>query len=211
MKNAPIRHQGSDRGSPPVKGKLMVTQRVTLYSIGHSTSMFSTFLEKLQRYDIECLADVRSYPSSRKFPQFGQDRLSAALQANSIDYIHIKELGGRRKCRSGDDRNAGWNNRSFRSYADHTFTEEFEVGISRLLRLGGNHRMAYMCAEGTPWTCHRNLISNVLVARDHNVLHIMGGSLIGHELGMYGATPELTDGTVTYPAPVKRKLQETLF
>jgi uncharacterized protein (DUF488 family) len=31
-----------------------------------------------------------------------------------------------------------------------------------------------MCAERLPWECHRNLISDSLVARGVRVLHLMG-------------------------------------
>jgi uncharacterized protein (DUF488 family) len=52
-------------------------------------------------------------------------------------------------------------------------TEEFRAGLQRLLGLAGSGRVAIMCAERLPWECHRNLISDSLVARGTRVLHLM--------------------------------------
>jgi uncharacterized protein (DUF488 family) len=41
-----------------------------------------------------------------------------------------------------------------------------------------------MCAETVPWRCHRLLISELLVARGHTVVHLIGpGRREHHRLG----------------------------
>ena len=52
----------------------------TLYTIGHSTHSLTEFLEILHSFNIKILADIRSMPGSRKFPQFNQDNLKIAAE-----------------------------------------------------------------------------------------------------------------------------------
>ena len=52
--------------------------RKTIYTIGHSTREISEFLEMLHTNKIQCLVDVRRFPSSKKFPVYDQDSLSEA-------------------------------------------------------------------------------------------------------------------------------------
>jgi uncharacterized protein (DUF488 family) len=56
----------------------------------------------------------------------------------------------------------------------------------------------YMCAEKFFWRCHRKLISDYLVSRNHKVWHIIeAGHLRMHELSKIA---QFKDGTLTYPA-----------
>jgi len=64
------------------------------------------------------LVDVRSFPSSKRLPQFNQRELSEALAAAGIQYLHLRELGGRRPARK-DSHNTAWQNPGFRGYADY--------------------------------------------------------------------------------------------
>jgi uncharacterized protein (DUF488 family) len=67
-------------------------------------------------------------------------------------------------------------NASFRAYADHMESPEFREGIDRLLLRAAAERAAIMCAERLPWQCHRYMISDYLVARGVEVLHVIDGS-----------------------------------
>ena len=120
-----------------------------------------------------------------------------------IGYRRSAELTGRRpKQRDVDPQlNAGWQNTSFRNYADHTLSAEYEQGIEELEALAAEHHVAVMCGEPMPWRCHRLLVSNTLVARGWEVVHLRVGSAPAvHELGAWGARPIVReDGTVIYP------------
>ncbi|WP_317126210.1 DUF488 domain-containing protein [Flavobacterium hiemivividum] len=74
---------------------------------------------------------MRSFPSSRKFPQFDQENLKLALETDGIQYRHIIDLGGRRKANK-DSKNMRWNNESFRGYADYMETTAFEIAVDKL-------------------------------------------------------------------------------
>ena len=167
-----------------------------LYTVGHSTRTLEEFLELLKREQIAFLADVRRYPASRRHPHFSREALAASLAVSGIGYRHLEALGGRRKP-SPDSPNLGWRSESFRAYADYMQTSPFREGVDTLLALPGP--TAIVCAEAVPWRCHRNLISDELVRRGIEVLHILGpGSLSPHVLN-----PMARDegSHLVYPAP----------
>ncbi len=146
-----------------------------IWTIGHWTCPESTFIGRLAEQRITLLADVRAYPGSRTSPRFGRNVMPEWLDPAAIEYVHLAELGGRRRKQDGDpDINAGWNNASFKNYADYTLLPSYQHGIARLVELGIDHRVAVMCAEPMPWRCHRLLIANTLTAHGWTVRHIIG-------------------------------------
>jgi len=144
----------------------------TVWTVGHSTRSAEEFGQILLAYGIEVLVDVRSFPGSRRYPQFNRAALAEWLQQIGIVYRHEPRLGGRRKPRP-DSHNTAWKNASFRAYADHMETEEFRKGVKDLLELAENGRTAVMCAEALWWRCHRRLISDYLKTEGHDVIHIL--------------------------------------
>ncbi len=144
-----------------------------IWTIGHSTREIDVFISLLEENGIKLLADVRSLPGSKRYPQFNKKALAESLNAHGIRYEHFPELGGRRKPKP-DSRNTAWRNASFRGYADHMETEEFHKGIERLLALAREAGpAAIMCAEAVWWRRHRSLISDYLKARGIDVAHIL--------------------------------------
>ena len=128
------------------------------------------------------------------------------IPENDIQYIHMKELGGRRKGIKDLDTSLidGWENTAFRNYAGYTLTPEYEEGITELITLGRKKRICYMCSESVPWRCHRLIISNTLVLRGINVYHIMTESkTIIHKIGMYVAMPVIEDSRLIYPKQIE--------
>lgn len=145
-----------------------------IWTVGHSTRGLDEFIELLKANRIEALADVRSLPGSRKFPHFNSETLKTALAENGIDYVLLKQLGGRRKVRP-DSPNTVWRHAAFRGYADYMETAEFREGIEELLKLARKKRTTIMCAEAVWWRCHRSMISDYLKASGVTVEHIMDG------------------------------------
>ena len=121
---------------------------------------------------IQVIADVRSFPGSRKYPQYGKEALAATLASHAIDYHWLQPLGGRRRA-SPDSPNTAWRNASFRGYADHMSSEEFEHGLSQLLNIASEARTAIMCSEAVWWRCHRSLVADALCVRGIEVVHIL--------------------------------------
>lgn len=143
-----------------------------IYTIGHSTHTMDDFIAMLQSFGISTLADIRHFPGSGKYPHFNKENLSVALKKSGINYIHLEDLGGRRKVRK-DSKNTRWRNESFRGYADYMETEAFEKGIEKLEAIALEQPTAYMCSEAVWWRCHRSMVSDYLKAKGWTVWHIM--------------------------------------
>ena len=173
-----------------------------IWTIGHSTLSTEAFLALLHEHQINLLVDVRSFPGSRRYPQFGRETMKTWLADDGISYLHASDLGGRRNRNYLVDPaiNAGWRLASFRNYADYTLGDTYEAGIVQLGIVAQSSRVAFMCSEVLPWRCHRSLIANTLVARNWAVHHIMShGKLIEHKLGAWGPRPLVTGDRVSYP------------
>jgi uncharacterized protein (DUF488 family) len=146
---------------------------MTIWTIGHSTRKIDIFLSLLKENGIKLIADVRMFPGSKRYPQFGREPLTKSLSEHGIRYEHFPELGGRRKAKS-DSHNIAWRNEAFRGYADYMETEDFRNGIARLVDLAEKSGpTAIMCAEAVWWRCHRSLISDYLKACGVEVIHIL--------------------------------------
>ena len=135
-----------------------------MMTIGHSTLEIEAFLGALRENGCRTLVDVRRYPGSRRYPQFGQGALFAALEGAGIRAVWREGLGGRRAARK-DSVNTGWRNESFRGYADYMQTAEFAREIDWLMGLADFEAAVVMCAEAVPWRCHRSLIGDAVLAR----------------------------------------------
>jgi uncharacterized protein (DUF488 family) len=144
----------------------MASKRESLIvlTIGHSTRAIEEFVCLLKAHGVTLLIDVRTVPRSRHNPQFNRETLPASLESAGIGYMHMPELGGLRRSTS-DSVNTGWQNASFRGYADYMQTPEFHGAIEHLIRLISQERIAIMCAEAVPWRCHRSLIADALLVR----------------------------------------------
>jgi uncharacterized protein (DUF488 family) len=145
---------------------------VHMYTIGHSRRTLDEFIGLLDEHDIEILVDVRSFPSSPRYPHFNRESLAQTLQRHGIRYEWLGEqLGGYRKKGLGENSpNKAWKSQGFRNYADHTLTERFREGIRRLLELAESSKLVFICAEQLYWRCHRQIISDYLKVKGHVLL-----------------------------------------
>lgn len=152
---------------------MKTNQSKTVWTIGHSTHSLNELVAMLHSFNIETVVDIRSYPRSRKFPQFNKEALELSLPENNIEYIHLKKLGGRRKV-NPESKNTTWRHAAFRGYADYMESESFAEGIKELIVIALEKRTAYMCSEAVWWRCHRSMVSDYLKAHGWDVQHIMG-------------------------------------
>ncbi len=166
-----------------------------VWTIGHSIHPLEEFIEMLKSFQIEVLVDVRSFPGSRKVPHFNKENLKISMPQVGIRYIHIKNLGGRRKVQL-DSKNTSWRHLAFRGYADYMETDAFREGIDELKQIALSKRTAYMCSEAVWWRCHRSMISDYLKSEGWKVMHIMGvGKAEEHP---YTQPARIVAGKLTY-------------
>jgi len=173
----------------------MEHNQLKLWTIGHSTRSIDEFIEALKSFEIQTLVDVRSFPGSRRYPQFNKENLKVSLAEAGIGYLHLPELGGRRRAKP-DSLNMAWQSKTFRGYADYMETEGFQKGIARLLEVAREERTAIMCAEAVWWRCHRSLISDYLKANEVEVTHIMAAGK--SEPHPFTSAASLVDGKLSY-------------
>jgi uncharacterized protein (DUF488 family) len=168
----------------------------TIHTIGHSNRPVGEFTGLLGAAGIALLADVRAYPVSRRHPHFSREPLAGALKAAGIDYLWLgAALGGHRSARADSVNTAlppAW-----RGYADHMQTSPYAAGLTAIEQHALNRPTAIMCAERNPSDCHRNLISDNLVARSWCVMHIIGAN----EPLQHTQNPAArwVDGVLSYP------------
>lgn len=176
------------------KGIMNQPQKI-VWTIGHSTHSAEEFLAILKQYKIELLGDVRRFPGSRKFPWFNQDVLKSYLAENGINYIHIGELGGRRKP-NPDSENTIWRHPAFRAYADFMDSKEFETGVEELEVLASEKVTSIMCSEVLWWRCHRSMIADELKSKGWKVMHILSREKSTEH--PYTQPAKIVDGELTY-------------
>ena len=152
-------------------------QQAVLYTIGHSNHEIEKLIELLRQHEISVVADVRSSPYSAYTSQFNREHLQAMLKQADIAYVFMGEqLGARRS-------------------EQECFVEgkvRFELvgkmpafieGLSRLRKGIAEHRVALMCSEKDPLTCHRTLlICRNLRGESIAIRHILeDGTIETHE------------------------------
>ena len=181
---------------------------IEIATIGHSTHSIERFVALLKGDGIDAAADVRSSPFSRHNPQFNRDALKAELKRAGIAYVFLgRELGAR----SNDPRDYDGDRVV---YARLAASERFRAGIDRLLAGAAGHRIAMMCAEKDPLTCHRTiLVARALVGHGVRIRHILpDGTIETHEATIERLIRELGVGTgdMFGPAadPVERAYHE---
>lgn len=170
------------------------TESHVIYTIGHSTHTIDNFIDMLKSFKIGILVDIRRFPGSRKYPQFNSEALKEVLERNSIKYIHLEGLGGRRKVQPDSDNNR-WRNDSFRGYADYMETKGFKEAVTMLENIASKQITAIMCSEAVWWRCHRAMVSDYLKAGKWDVRHIMA---IGKDVEHSYTSPAIVVGDRVY-------------
>jgi uncharacterized protein (DUF488 family) len=159
----------------------------SVYTIGHSNHTAERFTELLAEHEITALADVRSHPHSRFNPQFNREGFAAYLRKQHIAYVFLgRELGAR-----SDDPSCYVDGKV--NYDLLARTPLFQQGLDRIAQGASEYRVALMCAEKDPLTCHRAiLVARHLASRHFDVTHILeDGSLEGHEQSLARLLQEL--------------------
>jgi uncharacterized protein (DUF488 family) len=128
-------------------------------TIGHSNHPIERFVDLLKAGGVETLVDVRSTPYSRRFPQFGRERLTKTLADSGIDYLFAgAALGGK----------------SGTSYDASAARPEFRDTLGALIVRADTRTLCLMCAEKEPLDCHRTvLVSRRLSERGVTIEHLL--------------------------------------
>ena len=155
----------------------ITSPRLRVLTIGHSNHTVEHFLELLKPHAIQVVVDTRSQPYSKYATQFDKAELKTALSGVGIRYLFLgQELGGR------PDGDEFYDKEGHVLYDRIAGTCRFQEGLSRLERGIREHKVALLCAEENPATCHRRLlIGRVLLDHGIQVEHIRGDGRIQTE------------------------------
>jgi len=150
---------------------------VTLYTLGHSRHAIETFIALVHDHNVDLIVDVRGQPYSRFNPQYNREQFKKSLANRQVDYIWFGDrLSGRPKDPKyrGPDNKVLW----------HTLMESAGVqdGIAEVLALAADTRLALVCAEENPLSCHRRLLLTPPLSNlGAEVLHVRGDGRIDPE------------------------------
>ena len=184
------------RSAAALYDKEIELDRPLVCTIGHSNRPIDTFVDLLTANGIVRVLDVRTVPRSRHNPQFNRETLGESLAVRHIGYTHLPGLGGLRHARA-DSLNTGWNNLSFRGYADYMQSPEFAENVQQVVDLATVEHCVLMCAEAVPWRCHRSLIGDALLVRGVRVEDIIGAK--GRKPHILTAFAHVDGVRITYP------------
>lgn len=139
-----------------------------IHTIGHSNHEIDTFISLLRLHGVSAIADVRSHPTSRRFPQFDKKALQASLVAAGIRYVYLGEgLGAR-------PRDPACYVKGKAEFDRIRATGGFMEALARLRRGAQVYRICLMCAERDPADCHRTwLVAQTLHDAGETVTHIL--------------------------------------
>ena len=172
-----------------------------VWTIGHSNHAAERLLELLLEQGISAVADVRTSPYSAYSSQFNREQLQRLLEPAGISYAFLgKELGGR-------PADPGMFDAEDHVRYDLVATSDtFASGLERLLRGISSYRVAILCGEEDPISCHRRrLVGRVLVERGITLEHIRGDGTVTSEAEMGGREvsefPERFQMTLDGPPP----------
>jgi uncharacterized protein (DUF488 family) len=181
--------------------------RPLICTIGHSNRPIDTFVDMLRRNEIVRVLDVRTVPRSRHNPQFNQDALSVSLDGVQIAYTHLPGLGGLRHAHA-DSPNTGWQNRSFRGYANYMHSPGFTDNVQWVAERASTEHCVSICAEAVPWRCHWSMIGDALLVQGVDAEEIFGQK--GRKPHILTAFAHVDGTQVTYPPPADIPRQTTL-
>jgi uncharacterized protein (DUF488 family) len=145
-----------------------------LLTVGHSNHSPEHFQRLLHDNGVDVVVDVRSWPHSRYVEWADCAKLPELVQAAGAKYLFLgDQLGGRPEGAEFYDADGHV------LYGRVAASESFCEGVERLRDGAGKCRIAVMCSEEDPATCHRRLlVAKVLLDQGVAVTHIRGdGSL----------------------------------
>ena len=149
----------------------------SVLTVGHSNHPWDVFVGLLQRHAVTVLVDVRSVPYSRFNPQFNRNRLERELPRCGVHYVFLgRELGAR------SDDPVCYDETGRVQYDRLARKPAFRRGLDRIMQEAARNRVALMCAEKEPLSCHRTiLVAPALERRGVEIEHILAdGTLEPH-------------------------------
>lgn len=167
-------------------------EMLPIFTVGHSNQTMERFISLLKKHHIDVIVDVRSHPFSKYSTQFDHDAIKPELEKAGLKYLYLgKELGGMprdEKYKTSD---------GHADYVKLAKSQPFQSGITRLLNGNLKFRVALMCGEENPSSCHRrHLIGTALLAHGIELKHIRGDGRLDLEVDLQASEKKVADKNV---------------
>lgn len=132
---------------------------MNIFTVGYEGVSQEELLYALNSNYIQTLVDVRYIPLSRK-PGFSKGALRAAVEAEGIEYLHIKALGCPPEIRNQYREDSDWFSYS-RKFLRYLKTQD--NAVNELYKLVMQSNCCLLCFERNAHRCHRMYVANRLV------------------------------------------------
>ncbi len=144
-----------------MKKSKQVNMENKLYTLGYESAAIEDFIATLKTAGIQRVIDVREYPLSRR-KGFSKNILHALLNANDIEYVHLKGLGdpknGREAARAGDYK------KFLQIFSAHMKTKQAQADLKLAIELAQSSVSCLLCYERSPDECHRTIVADAIAA-----------------------------------------------
>ncbi len=136
-----------------------------IYTIGHSNYDLSRLVDMLNKYNINCVVDIRGIPYSKYNVQYNKETIQKNLNDLGFTYIYMaKEFAAKR------DSKISYNKEGYADFHKVINEESFKNGIERLkVGISKGYRIALLGAMQEPVRCHRS----ILVGRELKNMDLM--------------------------------------
>lgn len=141
-----------------------------IYTIGHSNYDVSRLVDMLNKYNINCVIDIRGIPYSKYNVQYNKETIQKTLRNLGFTYIYMaKEFAAKRESK------ISYNEEGYADFNKVINEESFKSGIERLkIRINKGYRIALLGAMQEPIRCHRSiLVGRELEKQGFRVNHIL--------------------------------------
>lgn len=132
-----------------------------LYTLGYESAAIEDFIATLKTADIKRIIDVREYPLSRR-KGFSKNILHALLQANDVDYVHLRGLGDPKEGREAA--RAGNYEKFLQIFTSHMKTAPAVADLKTAIDLATSSVSCLLCYERNPDECHRTIVAKAIAA-----------------------------------------------
>lgn len=170
-----------------------------VYTLGYDALDLEHLKGLVLNRGIEVVVDVRRWGKGAKMPQYSADNLAREFAGVGVDYVWMPTLGGYRRF-GVDVEGVGiggcFRSEGFRAYATYILTsEEAKRSLERLLEISLRSVAVLLCRERLPYGCHRKILSDWLLYKGFEVVHIVPPREFEHR---YTRCARVVGGELTY-------------
>jgi len=134
-----------------------------VFTIGYEGRTQAQVIDRLKTAGVARLVDVRAVAASRR-AGFSKTVLRQSLEAEGIDYVHLRGLGTPKAGR--DAARKGRVAEMHAVYEAHLAEPQAELEFARLKAMAAERPIALLCFEADAAGCHREILARRLARED---------------------------------------------